>query len=338
MKRIILCLLSSLLLIGVFICPVSADEDKTELEYDSYLTTDEPAMPFISENPNSINSLQESAELTKKREIWLEQVIDYNEEHYGQLVTTVEEDKEKYTLYFEPKEEPNCESIIHDYNLDGIEEIDQDKWGVSKIEYIKPEASLIETVPASAQLNSTIVVDGTTYDYKFTYYYAWSDGYYEVASKSYSSYIAIAADALMNFTIDLNSELVKWVISQAMGAAFNQMDQSKPVKAKTYNKFYYENKVCSVKRTGTSMWYPTCQIGRRCAFGWCWTTVTKSTGEPLIKYNAPKNANAIPPTNYDSQAKKSYFDNNTWMAKKAIEKMTTGGYVDVYAICTTPRN
>ena len=27
-----------------------------------------------------------------------------------------------------------------------------------------------------------------------------------------------------------------------------------------------------------------------------------------------------------------------WMAKKAIEKMTTGGYVDVYAICTTPRN
>ncbi|MBR3251001.1 MAG: hypothetical protein IKF80_04770, partial [Erysipelotrichaceae bacterium] len=90
MKRIILCLLSSLLLIGVFICPVSADEDKTELEYDSYLTTDEPAMPFISENPNSINSLQESAELTKKREIWLEQVIDYNEEHYGQLVTTVE--------------------------------------------------------------------------------------------------------------------------------------------------------------------------------------------------------------------------------------------------------
>lgn len=44
--------------------------------------------------------------------------------------------------------------------------------------------------------------------------------------------------------------------------------------------------------------------------------------------------NGTPPTNYDSQAKKSYYDNNTWMINKAIEMMHMGGYVDVYAICT----
>lgn len=296
--------------------------------------TEEPEMPRITSLNSELQSNNVNNELIAQRAEWLIDVVEYNENLYGQVVENVVEDSEKYTLYFAPK---NIESVtaVYDYSLDGEEEIDFDKWGVCKIEYLKPEAFNVRLEPVADEINTTITIDGTTYEYKFTYYYAWSSGYYRVAKTSWTSYASIGASVLMSFT-NIKSILVKTVINRALSSVFSAMDQAKPITAETYNKYFYMNKVCSVKPANSSTWYPTCQIGLRDSFGWCWSTYQKSTGEPILaKEPNPKNANATPPTNYDSQEKKSHYDDGIWMAKKAVEKMTTGGYADVYAVCTT---
>lgn len=302
-----------------------------------FMATNEPAMPTALSAVGGAQTQNVGNSLAAQREIWLDQIVEYNENHYDQAVSTIVEDNEKYTLFFEPKQIDDNQFTTYDYALTGIEEIDASKWGVSRIEYLKPEAISLSMGSTNIRPNSTIVVNGTTYDYKFTYYYAWSNGYYKIQSKNIASYLAAAAANLtLSYTPDGLSKLATWIIGQAVGDMFSAFDQSLPVTAETHCKYYYENKVCSVKPTGTSYWYPTCQIGRRLSFGWSWSTVRlKATGEPTLYIEQnPKDGNGTPPTNYDSQAKKSNFDNNTWMINKAIETMTTGGYANVFAICT----
>ena len=330
MKKILTNLLAIIMVVCSFSVPISADEVEEET---SFPVTVEPSMPRVDSSNINQQSQTVNNELRSQRMQWLAEVVEYNEYLYEQTVENVVEDNEKYTLYFEPKD---IESVttVYDYELEGVEEIELEKWGVCKIEYIKPEAISEEIGPVGDELNSSITIDGTSYEYKFTYYYAWSSGYYKIAKTSWTSYLSIGASVVMSFT-NIKNILVKTVISRALSTVFSAMDQSKPITAETYNKYFYMNKVCSVKPASASMWYPTCQIGLRDAFGWCWSTYQKSTGEPIVaKEPNPKNANATPPTNYDSQEKKSHYDDGLWMARKAVEKMTTGGYTDVYAICS----
>lgn len=337
MKKLLTYALAILMLVPMFGTTVDAKELNESGNKESIYLTYEPSMPDLSSVTTRGSYQQKLEALNEKRTQWLNSVIAYNENLYDQKVLNVEENSDKYVLYFEVKAEPDCESVVHDYELSGIEELDEDRWGVSRIEYVKPESYLASSM-AESNRGSTVTVDGVTYDYKFTYYYAWSNGYYKVQKKSFTSYLAIAVDAVIAYTTDGANVLVSWVIAQAAGSLFNTIDQNKAITAETYNKYYYENKVCSIKATGTTMWYPTCQIGRRLDFGWSWSTAKKkTTGEPIVLKGVAKNGNGTPPTNYDSQAKKSHYNDDIWMAKKAIETMHTGGYVDIYAICTNQR-
>ncbi len=330
MKKIIIMLLSLITVFTVISVSLYADES----EKNKMLYTYEPSMPILSNDSKSDLNYRVSV-LQKEREAWLNQVIKYNENLYGQSVSHYTEDSDKYTLYFEPKKEERKETIVYEYQLSKVEEIDQNKWGVSRIEYVKPESKLALSVMNDENTRS-FIINGVTYDYKFTYYYAWSSGYYRIEKKSFSSYASIAASQLIKYTIDKLMEKVHWVIQLAAGTLFDSIELNLPIVAETYNKYFYENKVCSVKKQGSSTWFPTCQIGRRLSFGWCWSTARlKTTGEPTILKGPVKNGNGIPPTNYDSQAKKPYFDNNEWMIRKDVETMSTGGYADVYAICIT---
>ena len=59
-------------------------------------------MPILSNDSKSDLNYRVSV-LQKEREAWLNQVIKYNENLYGQSVSHYTEDSDKYTLYFEPK-------------------------------------------------------------------------------------------------------------------------------------------------------------------------------------------------------------------------------------------
>lgn len=330
MKKFLVFMLTILMILCTTNSGVFAEESSQSIE--SFGQTDEPSIPIGQLSFRGKDDLYTTSEsLNEKRKEWLNQVVTYNEKYYNQNVEKVVEDNEKYVLYFEPKE-MNDNYTINEKDLVGVEKIEIDDWGVYKIEYIKPESVNLKT---DYQTNSSVTVGGTTYDYKLTYYYAWSNGYYRIAKTSWTSYLEIGASVLMAFT-NVTNILVSVVIDRALASAFSAMDQGKPITAETYNKYFYMNKVCSVKPSNSSTWYPTCQIGLRDSFGWCWSTYQKSTGEPILaKQPNPKQANGTPPTNYDSMEKKPHYDDTNWMINKAIEKINQGGYADVYATCTT---
>lgn len=317
----------------------SDDNEEEVSSRGSFIVSSEPSMPTIFIDRSGLKKDGNGKYLKDARSKWIAKVIVYNESVYNQKVIDVQEDDDSFNLFFEPKNHVTINNYINDNVINSPEEINSELWDVRLIKYIKPESMWHYNSAESESKTSSLLASGTNYDTKFTYYYAWSNGYYKVVKKSFSSYISIAADAMMAYTTSGMNAAVAWVISQAAHGVLSSFDHSLAITAETYNKYYYENKVCSVKTSGSTFWYPTCQVGRRLCFGWSWSTAHTSTGEPIILKGNAKNGNGLPPTNYDGPAqKKPHFNDNSWMINKAVETMHTGGYADVYAICTNVRN
>lgn len=179
-----------------------------------------------------------------------------------------------------------------------------------RVEYLKPESNLVES----------------TYSTKIIYYYAWSSGYYTMGSKSGNTYQAIA-NLLLAYTPTF-SKLASWIVGQATGSFFGEVDQSRPITAESKNKYFYLNKTGAVYIAG--VWLPRVYIGSRRSFAWSWTTYYTSYGEPRVKQNGPKDGIGMPPYNYDSNEKKNRYDDTTWILEEAARRAFSYAYVDVF--------
>lgn len=327
LNRVVLISVFIGLLLGSSVTVSAQESPETNGQLSIDLETNELPIPTIEERnmryiqiPYLLNS-EES--LNSLREQWIEQTIRINEEHFEQKSNTWYETEDYYIIEFEPKQ-----IITENKELDR-ESLETTEVSVMSIEYLKPESSLNKH---SDKLALQGVAAQSTLPTKIISYYAWSNGYYTVGSKSGNTFASIANLALAYTPI--KSKLVSWIVGEAVGSLFNSFDQSKPVQAEAHNKYFYLNKAGSVYKANT--WLPVAHVGSRRAFAWSWATVRTSQGEPIVRQNGPKNGNGLlPPTNYDSIEYKTNFNSNTWIINKALETHNIGGYWDCYAIAYT---
>ena len=300
------------------VMPISADEiSNSENSYDTFVkSTNEPMMP-LERNNLTLSSLNFDA-----RKIWVDQVTKINEETYNQKIESIEENENYYIFSFaENKELVNKTVTINGENYVNVQ--------IDKILYLKPESRLMDSYNSSINR----VAAGST---KIVEYYAWSDGYLKY--KDRSGILKSIADLAIGY-VPTKSKLVSWVLGQAFGYLYDTFKDSTYVKAETYNKYYFRNKVGCVYHN-VSGWVPTAQVGERRSFGWSWGSYKNKDGEPMILEKGPvKNANySKNPTNYDSREKKPHYDDNAWIMNKAKEAQSTGGYWDCFGIAYTPAN
>lgn len=241
---------------------------------------------------------------------WVNSAIEVNEMAYGQKVIKWYEDENFITFEFDD----NGSKVQNRENETGMNDISE--FQVYKIEYLKPGSTLAMT----------------TYSTKIVYYYTWSDGFYTIDSKSGVSFASIA-NVLMLYT-KFTSKLVSWVVGEATGVLFAQIDQSRPVTAETKNKYFYLNKTGAVYIAG--VWLPRVYIGSKRAFAWSWTLAFSEYGEPLVLQNGPNNGIGMPPWNYDSIEKKNHYDDETWILNETQLRAFSYAYVDVFYQTTKP--
>ncbi|MBQ5541532.1 MAG: hypothetical protein IIU06_00500, partial [Erysipelotrichales bacterium] len=282
-------------IVVLFLVLLSANNAVTAEEKDTKTNlTEEPSIPLL--------------ERGEERELWIGRVVEYNEGYYKQKVQTWYETETSYVIVFAKREEPVLVG-------------DEIFYGVDKVEYIKPECVKDNT-------KGTRV----TYNYKFTYYYGASGSYQTVGQRNASAYNLIK-DLLINIASTVNS-----VVGQIMQAAAQVgealLDGTKPASLIVYNQYFYYNKVCSVKPSTGSYWYPTCQIGKRYAFTKEEYSVYLTGGfrRENVTYLHTWDGYSVPPLSgqYVEELTKPHFNDYQWMQDKARETMTTGGYVDVY--------
>lgn len=248
-----------------------------------------------------------------EREKWIEEVIAYNEKNYNQESKGYEETPEAYIIYFTRLATPI-------YSV----ETDEYYYGIEKIEYLKPEN----------QAKSTIV-DGVQYDTKFTFYYGASGSYIRIDHES-STKLEFIIDLSIRVASSIN-ETVGNLLELMTHITRSAMNSQRAAEVTTYNQYFYYNKVCSVKPAGTTMWYPTCQIGKRYSHtkevgsvyhisGYLNETTTYLHQWDGVTVPPPVPSQAIEPLT------KNHFYDIDWMINKAIEMMHLGGYVDIYGV------
>jgi len=251
------------------------------------------------------------------KNMWLSQVISYNETLYNQKVYKTVETGSTINLIFED------DVIVTDYT-----ELDEKNMAYSDIkilsvEYLKPEIA------------KDILSEPMSLPNKIITYYGWSNGYVTLGTKTGPTYLSIANLALTYTPI--SSKLVSWVVSEAVSEIFTSFDRNRPVTAETKNKYYYQNKAGAVYVS--NQWLPVAYVGSRRSFAWSWASVYNYYGEPIVDQNGPKNGNnSTNPTNYDSIETKPHFYDNLWIVNKALETYQTGGYWDAFGLAYTPLN
>lgn len=126
------------------------------------------------------------------------------------------------------------------------------------------------------------------------------------------------------------------------GIAETLYDFKKPASIEVENQYFYYNKVCSIRASNDSFWYPTCQIGKRYAFTKETYSVVRSDGFLLenTKYSYQWDGYSKPPKygQFVESLTKPHYDDGRWMIEKAISTKNTGGYVDVYGLAPNPIN
>lgn len=296
MKKLITLLCCVTTIICFFCTTISAEQER---DYNVVKITHEPEMPK-KEDENY------------KRSDWIEKVKEINESTYDQKISNVLEDEDYIIFEFEMNEESKYKKVV----IDNIEYVNVQ---IDKIMYLKPESRLYVT---SSKSTSTKIVE----------YYGWSSGYslYKKKSGQFGSIINL----LIGY-IPTQSVFVSWVLSEAVGDLYDSIVDSASVEAKTFNKYYYRNRCGCVYNSIASAWLPIAQVGERRTFGLCFGSVPNEYGEPIPVYGPETNANnSTNPTNYHGREKKSHYDDTSWIINKAIETQSTGGYADIYGICT----
>lgn len=248
-------------------------------------------------------------EITERKK-WISETTEYNEKHFNQRVISVIETEEMIVFVFERNKSIN---IINDS--------DEHYYGIDRVEYIKPESN----GESKDRANS----------FKFTYYYGCSGYYTSIDSKSRSTYNALKA-LIIKWASSVN-ETAGDLMEIVTGLAEALFDASKPASIQTYNQYFYYNKVCSVMPSGMTVWFPSCQIGKRFAF----TKEIHSVYEignylnEDTTYKYQWDTVTVPPTigvQCIEPLTKAHYNDNTWMKNKAVETLYSGGYVDVYGI------
>ncbi len=306
--------LTVLLVFVICMCSVNlyvkAEENESTT---NYFMTDEPSMPEVSSTSRMRNSYSRSQ--------WVNDVIEYNEEYYSQEVINWYETDDSYVFEFGPRNVASVISADSESNEDILV-------GIHKIEYIKPESDL------------TLTVNSTTYVDKFTYYYGFSGSYVSIDSKYKTTY-----QVFKTLTIKIASTISKsagTLMEIITGVAEATFDAARPASIQTYNQYMYYNKVCSVKPSTGTTWFPTCQIGKRYAFTKEIHSVYYSNGylDEDTTYTYEWDGYSVPAKagQYAEVLTKSHYDDGRWMIQKAIETINTGGYVDVYGLAPNPAN
>lgn len=255
------------------------------------------------------------------REQWVEDIIEYNENHYDQEVSSWYETEDAYVFEFEQRNNTRTLSI-NSSNSDDV------FLGIHKIEYVKPESDL------------TLTVNGTTYVDKFTYFYGFSGSYVSIDDQRRASY-----EAFRTIAIKIASTI--WqpageIMELVTGVAETLYDFTKPASLIIKNQYFYYNKVCSIRATNETTWYPTCQIGKRYAFTLEEHKVMWSNGYLDEKQTQTYqwDGYSVPPKTgqFVEPLTKPHYEDGRWMIEKAISTKNTGGYVDVYGLAPNPHN
>lgn len=316
MKKLF-CLLCSLLILVANQNVYANEQETTETNMESFLITDEPAMPSLDSNVYQINS---NSSTINQRGEWIEEVTSIQEETYNQKVINVTEDSDYIIFEFETNEDNTINDFDENYNeITGVQ--------ILRVSYLKPESTLSNnnTISPYASVPTDPESGSST---KIVEYYGWSSGYttYDKEAGLYKSIYNLAISL-----VPTKSVLVSWVISEAMGSAFDIVTNNVYITAQTLNKYYYRNKAGCAYMNGA--WLPIVLIGQRRAFGWEWATMNNSDGEPIVYKNAVTNANnSKNPTNYDGSIEyKSHYNDDEWILNKVTATKNSGGYSDVFA-------
>ena len=188
-----------------------------------------------------------------------------------------------------------------------------------KTEYIQPESSL-----------------ASSYETKFSYFYAWDTSLQNVDNKSAANMVSAASIAI-SLCGGLSNPL-SMVISAVASYHSLVVDQAKAVKGYTQVKYYYQNKAGCVK---TSAGYlPVVYVGCRRGFVAHRAIFShRDSGEPLDRSKPAADANnTYNPTNYDKQQDKTNFGNNSWITSEAVRRYTNnlGIYTDIFKFTSKP--
>ena len=302
-KRVLVCLVMCFVfLFNVAAVPATVNSD------DYCGVTTEPTMPALPET--SRMSVNQTSTL-EVRSQWLNEVVAVQEAAYGQKVIEITEDENYITLMFEAKD-----IIVTD--SDTSEPIYSDIV-IESVAYLKPEAR-----------NKVLLSKGTTraLEAKLITYWGWS-GWHEYAEKSCLK--GVAVNIFMEFVPEV-SRSVDFVVSTALGAFFDTLDDAATVIGESRAKYYYRNKAGAVYNNG--YWQPTAYVGERRCFGWSWGGYRLPGGEPVDNEAGPcPVANETSnPTNYDSRQIKPHYWDDAWIIQKAIDTFYSGGYWDAYGV------
>lgn len=297
MKNLIKLLFCLTIIVNCLCFTINAEtkKDKTDIVKITY----EPEMPT------------KDNKLTRRSD-WIKKVKEINESTYNQKIINIIEDDNYIIFEFEMNIESKNEIVYYDgVGYTSIQ--------IDRVLYLKPESIIFKI---SSKSVSTKIVE----------YYGWNSDYsvYKTKSGQFGSIINL----LIGY-VPTQSVLVSWVLSEAVGSLYNSIVSTASVKAQTLNKYYYRNRCGCVYNSIVQGWLPVAQVGERRSFGWCYGWIPDEYGQPRLNIGPETLANnPTNPTNYHGREKKAHYDDDSWIINKAIETQNTGGYVDIYGICT----
>ncbi|MGN1344144.1 MAG: hypothetical protein ACI4U3_06150 [Traorella sp.] len=310
---------------------VKASNEQTIMDTsNSFLITNEPAMPILQNNAYQVNSIS----TLNQREQWIETVTTIQEEAYNQKVKNVSENNNYIIFEFETNDNITSSNNI----FESDEEITFTEIQILNVYYLKPESSInqnLQNYNSGITTNSVVPSDpGGGSTTKIIEYYGWSDGYVTYGKKSgiLKSIMSLAIGY-----VPTKSVLVSWALGEAMGAAYDSLANNASVTSEIKNKYYYRNKAGCVYMA--NQWVPIAFVGQRRSFAWEWATAPNSYGEPILYKNESHNStNSKDGSGYDAIEYKAHYNDNTWIINKALETKNNGGYYDCFAVLTNLYN
>lgn len=301
MKKLLSVCLAIVLLANMTIpaFAVEAGEDTFQQSspVDDFLTTDEAAMPHLSNEETQTYSQTAVTLNTPARAAWAEATAATLEEAYSQEVRSVTETEDFVVFTFEEPDE-----VVSNVGY------------ISKVEYTKPESLAVTS----------------DYETKITYMYGWLDGYYSLEEKS-GTWSAIK-DTLLTVAGFVDQLTIYLFAIDVLGIASNFFTGPELVKAENTAQYYVLNKIGQVKNEVTGLWQQWAYVGSRRSF--YRTLLEKEVSTNYwntlgVEETIANNTNN--PTNADKVEKKTNFDNDTWIINKAISAYEYDrAYMNVY--------
>ena len=277
---------------------VETDQENMSQEFsavDEFLTTNEDAMPpvpdFSVQTTNPVSTLN-----MPSRAAWVKNTTETLESAYSQSVVDVSETKDFIVFTFEEPEE-----IYNDFGY------------IDRVEYVKPESTA-----------------ATEYETKITYMYGWLDGYYPLEEQS-GKWSAVK-DLLLTVAGFSEKLSVYLFVVDVLGIAYNYFKGPDVVKASNTTQYYVLNKIGQVKHEITGLWLQWAYVGSRRSF--YRTLIEKEVSQNYwntVDFTETRANNVKNPTNADNVEKKANFDNDTWIAEKAVSAyLKERAFKDVY--------